>query len=689
MTLWPRTYLSFLLVAATALATSGTASAQSLDESSLRARLVEFPSSVGPQDSLKIGLEVANRGEEPVESLRVFFSIHEAVNSRSKLQNTFKGVLRTSLGSDTIPAEGSIEPGQSRVISVEKPLSEISAVRFAANDGAYPVRIVVRAGSLASEPIETHMIFFAQPSLEPLGVGLVIPLHNPSIYTDGARPGVVTENSLERSLSAGRLARLFDALEKYPQTPVTLAPSGLLIDMLTDLSNGFGKNASNRILRVGPEDPVAQLAARTLARLKLLAARPNTRIASMPYSAASLGALSSAGLEDLAQAQVTETRTRLSPASGGVLPAQPAEVWLVPIYPALDEPTLSSLQRSGVNRMVLPAGSIRKEPQLLTRAAPVEVETRTGPIQALVEDQLLNDTLLPGKETGPVVDRQRFLADTATLMLERPSQKRAVVVVAPVDWAPKSPAIEGLLAALSSPTWIKGQTVDEILASFPSPLPLAAIAGQEGLRPSPQPPSDDYFDDLKQAKNAIQKFGELAPPGGRLAGLQRRLLIAESADWWGSKTSVEKGKAFARAISPEVTRQMNSIRAPGAQVITLTSRTGIIPLSVISRLAYPVDVVLELQSDKLRFPDGNRIVIAKLTPPNKTVEVRTIAQATGTFPLRVQIQTSTGRVISEERLTIRSTAYNVVAVLVTAGAGLFLLGWWAVGAFKRKVSPAS
>jgi len=673
------------LVTVFLIALPNAAAAQPLNESTLAARLVDFPASVGPQDSLKIGLEVTNRGETPAEPLRVFFSIHEAANSRTQLQNSFKGGLRPSLGSDTIPVDGAIEGGQTRTISVEKPLGEISALRFAQDDGAYPVRIVVRAGSLASDPIDTQMIFFSHPPLEPLGIGLVIPLHNPSIYTDGNHPGVVTDNSLELSLTSGRLARLMDALEKYPQTPITLAPSGLLVDMLADLSNGFVKRAKNKNLTVGPEDGVAQLAARTLARLKLLSVRPPTRVVAMPYSAASVGVLTRAGLDDLAQAQVTETRSRLSPESGGILPVKPVEGWLVPVYPALDEPTLASLQRSGVNRLVLPPSSLREESRLLTRATPVEVETRTGTVRALVEDATLKQSLTPGKETGAIVDRQRFLADTATVMLERPSQKRALVVVAPIDWSPKTAAIEGILSSLSSAIWTRAETVDGILDSFSAPFPRATLASPEGFRDlAPESPGDDYFGDLKQANNAIQKFGELAPPGERLAGLQRRLLIAESADWWGSRRLVEKGKEFARAIPPEVAEQMTSIRAPGAQVITLTSRTGIIPLSVSTRLSYPVDVILRLQSDKLRFPDGNRIVISKLTPPNKTVEVRTIARATGTFPLRVQIQTSTGRVISETRLTIRSTAYNVVAVSVTAGAALFLFGWWAIGSLKSR-----
>lgn len=671
----------------------------------LTARLIEFPASVGPQDSLRIGLRVTNSSQRTLDQLRVAFSIYEPIHSRSRLEKSFRGSLGSLLGSDTIPVEGGIEPGASRNITVDKPLSEISAVRSSREDGAYPVRIAVRAEDNATPPIDTQMIFFTAAPLEPLSLSLIIPLHSPSIYTDGRRPRVVTSNSLEKAISTGRLARILDALEHH-EVPVTLAPSGLLLDMLDDLAGGYWKKNGRNVVRVGPEDPAAQLAARTLARLRLLAARPATKVIPMPYSAASLGALVNASLEDLAQAQVVQTRSRLSDEKGGILSVRPEQGWLLPVYRSLNEPALSAIQRSGVNRIVLSPSSLRSVPAAFTRGVPARVETRTGPMVALIEDDGLKRILdpaapePPGHADGgdsqaspdaanvdPMIVRQRFLADTATIMLERPSLKRAVVAVAPPDWDPAGPEVEGILASLGGSVWMRGVTVDSIPDLVPAPATAASLTGPEAIQAEgPPAPPRDYFLQLREARRAIQKFAELAPPPERLADLQRRLLIAESADWWGSRSSLEWARTFARAIPKELAQQTRSIQAPGAQVITLTSQTGVIPLSVASRLKYPVDVVLKLDSDKLTFPDGDRIPIQKLQAPARTIEVRTIAQATGTFPLRVRVQTSAGTILSEASLTIRSTAYNVMAVSITAGAALFLLAWWVAGRLRRRAA---
>jgi hypothetical protein len=166
-------------------------------------------------------------------------------------------------------------------------------------------------------------------------------------------------------------------------------------------------------------------------------------------------------------------------------------------------------------------------------------------------------------------------------------------------------------------------------------------------------------------------------------------LIAESTDWWPSRTLLARGVAFAEAIPPSVNSEMRKVHAPAAQTITLTSRTGVIPLSVGSGLGYPVDVVLRVDSDKLRFPDGNRITISKLQPPNQTIQVRAITQSSGTFPLDVRLFTPEGTLIADSQLTIRSTAYNVVALSITGAAGIFMVGWWLFGWLRRRLPGSS
>jgi hypothetical protein len=665
------------------------------ENAELEVRLRGFPIAVGPNDALTVTLEVANEGESPATDLEVALTIHRGVLSRFELIQSYEGRRGRLIASDTIAVDGTIEPGETRTIEVSKPLSEVAAFRTSTTDRAHPVGVVVRSGDLASEPIHTYMVFFSQPPEKPLRLGLVIPLHAPSMYTDADRPRVVTSDELERALTSGRLDRILRALEAYPNLPVTLAPTGMLASMLQDMSDGYPLRTREGTVNVGRDDPRALAAARALASIRTLTARPNTRLIATTYSPTSLPALNSFDLDDLVSTQLTEGRNILKGEPVGLIGGQPMPGWLLPANGDLDDATLAELQHTDSTHLILSGRSLRQQPSPFTRGLPVELEgggrTATDGLAgvetvALIADEGLGGQIANGRELGVIEARQRFAAETATIHLETPGVERAVVALAPLDWEVDEGAVAGLLSTLQAAPWLATSTPDEITdqLSPPNDQEVRLASSEALLERFEELPSDAYFEALEEADRALDRYAELAPPPAQLGAFSRRLLIAESSDWWSSRGLLQRGLAFARAIPEAVTAEIKMIRAPAPQTITLTSRTGVIPLSVGSALKYPVDVVIKLDSDKLRFPDGNRIDVTKLRPPNQTFRVRAITQASGTFPLKVQVLTPSGQLVSDSQLTIRSTAYNVVALSITGGAAAFLVGWWAIGAVRRR-----
>lgn len=662
----------------------------------LKTRLAGFPISVGPSDALKVSVEVTNSGDAPVDRLEVLLLIYQGIRSVSELQRTYGGFRGRQLASDTIPVDGAIEPGQTRTVEVAKSLGELSVFRNSTVDRPYPVRIVVRAGNVASEPIDTYMIFFTKPPEKPLGIGLVVPLHSPSAYTDGARPEVVTSDSLERSIQNGRLSKILDALERRPDLPVTLAPSGLLLSMLQDMADGYLRSSGRSTVPVPREDPRAQAAARTLGRLRSLASRPNTRIITSPYSPTSLPALNRFNLQDLATTELAEGKNALLSEPVGLLRSQPMPGWLLPTGGRIDQASFTELQKRDFSRLILSSDSLRPSSDLLTRGLPVKLEGGSGSATeglsgvettALVADAGLSSLIAQAGADGTIEARQRFAALTATIHLETPGRLRAVLALAPNDWKVRDGAADGILSVVASAPWLRAMTPQEIVSTLDPPADerLRLAPPDTVLEKGPPVPGEGYFSALAAAGRSITRYAGLAPPATRLGNLSRRLLIAQSTDWWSSRSNLSAGLAFAEAISPNVTAEMRRIRAPAPQTITLTSRTGVIPLSVGSALSYPVDVVIRLDSDKLRFPDGRRINIQKLRPPNQTIRVRAITQASGTFPLKVQVLTPGGVLISDSLLTVRSTAYNLVALWITGAAAAFLIGWWMTAAVRRRL----
>lgn len=678
------TLLTALLLTALSM-TMPSASAAS----PLEVTLSEFPTSLGPDATLRFTLLAHNAGAKPVGSLAVAISIHEGIQNRSQLDATFskRGARsRSIVGSDTIAVDGTVEAGDTRTITVEKALNDISFFRSHPSDRTYPVRITLRSDLEDAPTIETHLIYFSLTEAPPLGVALVVPMHSARIHTDPEHPSHVTDTTLERAVApGGRIDRLLTALENEPQARVTIAPSGTLLDMLEQMSHGYVRAIGGHRTRLGAESQQARNAASTLERIQKIATNPGVRLLMAPYSQTSLPAFVRAGFADQAQRQVdASARKSITDRAGA-----PIDGWLLPREGLLDDRTIADMQRLDIGAAVLSPASVKRPASNLTEATPLKVKVRTGvPFSAVVSDPGLETRLSDIEGLGLIQARQRFLAETATIMLERPGEERAVAAVAPLDWSVPTVLFRNILAALTASPWIKGTWPDQIVLDIkPSTnRPVDTASPDTVLRAGPPMPPSSYFLALKRAQEAIDDYADLGGPRDRISALDRRLFQGIQADDWGSRARMHSSELFIDTVVISVKDEFAKIDAPASQTITLTSHEGVIPLSITSSLGYPVDVVLRLDSDKLRFPDGTR-VSKRLENATTTFEVRTIAQATGTFPLRVSVETPfRGVHIDESRLNIRSTAFNRVGVGITAGAAIFLVSWWLAGLARRRIA---
>jgi hypothetical protein len=58
----------------------------------------------------------------------------------------------------------------------------------------------------------------------------------------------------------------------------------------------------------------------------------------------------------------------------------------------------------------------------------------------------------------------------------------------------------------------------------------------------------------------------------------------------------------------------------------------------------------------------------------------------GRFPVQVQVESPSGRVIGQSTLIVRSTGFNRIALIITIGAALVLLLAWARRFLPRRTS---
>jgi hypothetical protein len=162
--------------------------------------------------------------------------------------------------------------------------------------------------------------------------------------------------------------------------------------------------------------------------------------------------------------------------------------------------------------------------------------------------------------------------------------------------------------------------------------------------------------------------------------LHRLLLVAEAEG-----LSPEVRRRYLAAVHDEVEGVRADVRLVAGRTFRLTAREGTIPITVVNDNPFPVTTTLHLASDKLEFAgadaaDRSRLVLRDLVlqPGTTTRTVPVAVRTSGDFPLRATLLDATGTVeLFRTSYTVRSMAASGVGLVLSAGAGLFLLLWWA------------
>jgi hypothetical protein len=186
----------------------------------------------------------------------------------------------------------------------------------------------------------------------------------------------------------------------------------------------------------------------------------------------------------------------------------------------------------------------------------------------------------------------------------------------------------------------------------------------------------------------LDSFRLLAGPGDpTVVRSERAMLIAESATFIGPTGSV-RAAATLNTVRVGIDGFLDRIRVPQPSTITLTSRSGEIPLTFRNETGQPLDVTLQLASAKLSFPEGQTRAL-HLPTRSTTLRVPVEARTSGTFPLQLSVTSADGALsVANRTFRVRSTAVSTVGVVLMAGAVIFLALWWGIHIRRSRRSPA-
>jgi Family of unknown function (DUF6049)/Glycosyl hydrolase family 57 len=659
--------LACLLSVAFVVVPGASADAQ---EPSVRFTLLEqSPQWNDANDStIRFRVRAENLTGDPIDDLRLGVTMWSPVYSRTAYEQSLSAnPPNTTIFGETVERSGVLEPGSARDfdLTIALPLDQISSTQ----SFVYPLEIDLRSGYRSLAQIRTPIIFIVREPLFPLAFSWTFVLDSPLVLGPDGR---FTSDGLETSISpGGRLAAEVSALTHVAgaRAGVDLVVSPLLLLQLLEMRDGYAVEDATGVRNVAAGQGGSAAANDLLERLRTIAHRSNVEVSALPYSDPLLPALTSGGLARDLGVQLERGRELVSEALG----VEPSTSVFRPPHSAIDEASLDELPAAGISTLLLDPSTVHRTaagegfaPSPIVSLA-AQNATLTGVVSDAAVQSMLDATV---SKNDPVLASQAILGELAQIWLEYPGRQRGLAISLGEDVQAPSGFYLPFVRAITGAPWLSRKRASRLVedADVPRPDAVAQVA------PSPSSFSASYVGALKQARRRVEVLRSmLVQPSEQPDRLDELLLLAEGGSFVGDETA---GRAFVGAVESAVESTFGAVRPEVPQPITLTSNSiRNVPIAVRNTAAVPLRVTIRLVSDHLLAPVERTDVF----PPDttETIDVDLALRTTGRFQVRAQIVAPSGRVIGETPITVRSTAYNRVALVITIGGALLALLVWA------------
>jgi hypothetical protein len=661
-----------LCVAALVLATTGAIAAAPVaaQSASPTFTLARQSAWIAPGGGFVMGFDAA----DVPPGAQVALTVHDALQSRTAFD--------ASIGGNNLPPTRDRRTFAFDDLLVDPSTGQrlLSYPSAALGDnGVFPLEVDLRSAADASlAHFVTHVVVAPvapDGTLtvgKPLNVAWVWPLQTEPAYlaVTGAYP--VNPTTLADLSASGRLGRQAAQLAANPDVPLTLAPSPETLDAWNALATKFPDVAA------GPSAIRS-----TAARNQVLAG---------PFVPLDLPSLERGGLQDVV---TSSTPTSPSEVTRGVATLEtffggPMTNTSTALPGPLDAASLSLLQNAGVRQLVVDGRALVPATEKFTPAHPYKMRTVSGD-DASAATVVATDPGLEQFLTGddpPALRAAHLLAGLALVAGEQPSISRGVAIANPVGWDADDTFVTAVLAGLRGNPLVRPTTVQGLLEQ----VPIATVDDQADGAPvyrelasysPPAPPvsAKVYADGVKSR----DEVARVVPASDARVASADRALASSVASTWAAPAGRAKARHLLGSIQSSVTNYLSQVQVQPGNTITITSSKAQIPISFKNTGDDEVTVHLQLDSDRLLFPDG-AVQDVQLAPrQNTTVRVAVETRGSGTAPVLVTATTPGGLPIGQPTtIKVRSTFVSGVGVFLTVGAIVFLAIWWGWDIHRRR-----
>jgi hypothetical protein len=213
--------------------------------------------------------------------------------------------------------------------------------------------------------------------------------------------------------------------------------------------------------------------------------------------------------------------------------------------------------------------------------------------------------LLPGRASAGVLDRQRFLAETLTLLGERPGTARSILLLAPRTYDPDPTALRDLLGGIDAAPWLQPVPTADLLVdaggdtAVPAQRPAATVAPAA----PPATLTATRLRDMAEQRETLRRVATVLRDGAQFEATYRELLDELASARW--RWHPEDWPRLASSVSSDVQGATSAIRVV-PRSFNFLAEQGTLTLTVENGLDFAVDDI--------------RLVLAPTNPRMQVVE---------------------------------------------------------------------
>ncbi len=561
-----------------------------------------------------------------------------------------------------------LAPGKSAPWTISVPVAQLGL----GGHGVYPINVRVESGVVQVGLVKTFLPWFpASAQVEPTKLVMVWPLvDRPRTGVDGA----LLDDGLAADFApGGRLNRLVEA---GASARVTWVVEPDLIGTARTMAGGY-QVAAGAERRAGKGSTVAK---QWLGRLATATA--NSDVLALPFADPDVVALQHNGLAPHIGTSAGYDDGRTGQALGRAVRTDVA--W--PAGNQADTRTLNTLRRAGTTAVILDDSVVPLAEELTyTPTGRATLPVDRGQLTGLLADSaitrlLASDMSRPG---APVLAGQRFLAETAMITEERPGDPRVILVTPPRRWNPDRRLVDALIAGLRDAPWLTPAT----LGALERTPPPAGVKREALVYPDSARREElaaTYLGRVRTLTRQLTRYQSILTDREQ-SELRYRpaILRAESSGWRHAGAPAFRYERSVRADLERLQRQVRILVS--RRTVTLSSKVGKIPITVVNESTQTVNVRLRMQSAVSRRLSVEPVQQRRIGPQHTiTFEVPAHAVANGIVDVTAQLETESGQPYGERlTLRVRATNYGTVGLYVIGSAVGLLFVIVAVRLYRR------